>query len=40
MARLDPQAHFRVPAGKQFHILVSAGRQNQAQINQWRDLTR
>lgn len=38
MATHNPQSHFGIPSGKQLHVLVFAGQQNQAQVNQWRDL--
>jgi hypothetical protein len=38
MATVDPQAHYGIAKGKQLHVLVFAGQQHQAQINQFRDL--
>lgn len=38
MATMNPQEHYGIPPGKQLHVMVFAGQQYQAQVNQWRDL--
>jgi hypothetical protein len=39
MAKLDPQEYFGIAKGKQIHLMVFAGQQDQARVNQFRDVS-